>query len=68
MVRMAHKIDFADSAKERLKSVTANRRAIIFYSGTNLEFMKIIPNARKELRADKKLSLEEMEREFQMAD
>ena len=32
----------------------------------NLEFMEIIEKARKELRNGKKLSLEEMEREFQM--
>lgn len=31
----------------------------------NLEFMEIIEKARKELRNGKKLSLEEMEREFQ---
>lgn len=35
---------------------------------TNSEFMKIIEKARKELRNGKKLSLEEMEQEFQTAD
>ncbi|MFQ5628912.1 MAG: hypothetical protein ACE5I1_09145 [bacterium] len=32
---------------------------------TNSEFMEIIEQSRKELRAGKKVSLEEMEREFQ---
>ncbi len=35
---------------------------------TNPVFMEIIEKARKELRNGKKLSLEEMEREFQTAD
>ncbi|MGH7599801.1 MAG: hypothetical protein ACREOI_25890 [bacterium] len=35
---------------------------------TNPEFMGIIEKSRKELRAGKKLSLEEMEREFQLTD
>lgn len=33
----------------------------------NAEFMRIIEHARRELRNGKKLSLEEMEREFQTA-
>lgn len=35
---------------------------------TNPEFMEIIEKARKELRDGKKLSLDEMEMEFQIAD
>jgi PHD/YefM family antitoxin component YafN of YafNO toxin-antitoxin module len=35
---------------------------------TNPEFMEIIDKSRKELRSGKKLSLEEMEREFQLAE
>jgi hypothetical protein len=35
---------------------------------TTPEFMEIIEKSRKELRSGKKLSLEEMEREFQLAE
>ena len=50
-----------------LKNIDSTDLELLSLSA-NPEFMKIIETARKELRNGKKLSLEEMEREFQITD
>jgi hypothetical protein len=72
-------LDVAESSKEEILVFTDEKRPVAalvslrkvdwesFALGTNPEFLKIIETARKQIRAGKKSSLEELEAKFKPA-
>jgi hypothetical protein len=72
-------LDVAEASKEEILVFTDEKRPVAalvslrkvdwesFALGTNSEFLRIIETARKQIRAGKKTSLEELEGKFKLA-